>query len=686
MLSSLWSSEDDSVQNLSRRPSSMGGYLLKLKRKCSDEVSSSVSTTNSTTLNQKRTGIDLVDSSATLLDPFGQWNRRWINIESHYLRWYSKVTTSQASGSVDLRYVTCIRELRESDLSGNITTNNSSNMNAAGTGINKHSDNAVSFLIESKERPLVLRCASPGEMEKWVRILNMLVDRAQGGDGTRGVSSNPKGVTADVSDNGPSRGGMFNSSAPVHVSTETPSLVQVCNNTQRPNSADLTSSSSRGSSRDSSSTGPERRRKRKEAAARKKDDKSIEGRIDNALTDLAGIESVTGKMSNSSASVHTTDSTIKTPEKMSSTSTVHSPDAARNGTIAGRMNPANATLPTVQDIESDSSILQDSARFSYGGTTGVFHVRGGSTFESKRQEQFNGHNPAFGGDVMDTTSTSGSMGLRIRRNIEENPVANDVNNGHSFLSAGNRPGSAGSTTSTGMAGLGGRRGIGYGTGAGADSSSHATKSTKSYVNKKDSHLKHSEKTQSKKGAVNGGAPLPPPMPDASMPDAYRIKKDDIMRKLGAVNVALSSKKAWGSPVSSQVYEGECSDHTSFAPKVDSPTNAALLQSMEDINDVVVANKSSSPEVDSIAGVIGTNGSISTNTSAVRTFSTPSAASDITYTETDDKNQIGKTNTRNDQTNSSLGSAITTTSNSSNDRPTSANSGGLSYRIAKSMGM
>jgi len=105
------SDEDDSARNLSLRPSSMGAYLLKLKRRGVEEVSSS----SSMSVPQRQQHGVLSEHPGSVLNPFGQWNRRWIHIEGHYVRWYAKVSSPQPSGSLDLRFVTCIRELIEGD-------------------------------------------------------------------------------------------------------------------------------------------------------------------------------------------------------------------------------------------------------------------------------------------------------------------------------------------------------------------------------------------------------------------------------------------------------------------------------------------------------------------------------------------------------------------------------------------
>ena len=74
MLSMVWGSseENDSAQNLARRPSSMGGYLLKLKRRCTDDVRGAVLTPSPAGASAAGAGVVLADQSAALLDPFGQ--------------------------------------------------------------------------------------------------------------------------------------------------------------------------------------------------------------------------------------------------------------------------------------------------------------------------------------------------------------------------------------------------------------------------------------------------------------------------------------------------------------------------------------------------------------------------------------------------------------------------------------
>ena len=74
---------------LLRPGSTMGGSLLKLKR--------------------GRSGLNAA---------FSRWNKRWVNIEGHYLRWYANVHATQPSGSIDLRHICALAECRHARVAG----------------------------------------------------------------------------------------------------------------------------------------------------------------------------------------------------------------------------------------------------------------------------------------------------------------------------------------------------------------------------------------------------------------------------------------------------------------------------------------------------------------------------------------------------------------------------------------
>jgi len=85
--------EQNAATNLKLRPSILGAYLDKLKRRGASGAD------------------DRMDIESLTHSILGKWNTRWINIEGHYIRWYQNVSSSQARGSLDLRWITCIREV-----------------------------------------------------------------------------------------------------------------------------------------------------------------------------------------------------------------------------------------------------------------------------------------------------------------------------------------------------------------------------------------------------------------------------------------------------------------------------------------------------------------------------------------------------------------------------------------------
>lgn len=141
--------EANRLKNAELRPmSTYGGYLLKLKR---DQASSAL---------------------------FGRWNKRWFNIEGYYLRWYKTVNLMQYSGSIDLRQIRALAETRHARLGG--------------TGDLPVVEEAVAeseycFSVDTSERLLILKAGSRNEMGQWMQQLQMLADRARGGDGSNMV-------------------------------------------------------------------------------------------------------------------------------------------------------------------------------------------------------------------------------------------------------------------------------------------------------------------------------------------------------------------------------------------------------------------------------------------------------------------------------------------------------------------
>jgi len=654
MLSSLWGSdENDSEQNLARRPSSMGSYLLKLKRRSTDDVRAAI---------LAHTDVASEAGAAALIDPFRQWNKRWLNIEGHYLRWYSKVASSRASGGVDLRHVTCLRALRDSDLAAG---DPSSAASAAATAVTGADKGATAFLVESRERPLVLRCSSPAECARWLRMLHMIADRARGGDGSRSVPSSLSEGADSAQTQAHAGGGLFSHSSAVYVSSDgapgqggdrhgsgSSSL------DSRPGSAEL-SVSSRNSS--STPTGMARHKKRKEKAAavaakKKAGATSVEGRIDAALSSLVSIENGGGGAAASAPAAGKEGGA----ETASGADEANSRAASGTPSLAGRMqhrklHETMSSPPAGNGNSGGAAAGTNAATSSSSSSTVLFRLRDAPSSDVSLSpptaDAYSTHTSVYPAEVSEAVGADGSMGLRLRRNIEDNPLANEDNNRHgqnrlSSASAGGRPGSAG--CATGIVGLGCRKVIGFGTGATESRTSHATATA---AKAKAAPKQVDAEEAAPRWRKQRSAPMPGVA--APMPDAYRIKKDDILRKLGASNAGaalapsgrLPAKKAWGSPGSTQVSVSDGSVGGARLPG--SPTNAALLSSMDDLlelgdatniddGDLVArgdggALRAMSPENHSIVGVVGTNASAAADAgeSAVRTFSAPSTASDLT---------------------------------------------------------
>ena len=497
------SDEDDSARNLTLRPSSMGGYLLKLKHRGVEEVSASPSLSLQTGL--------LADHSA--LNPFGQWNRRWINIEGHYVRWYTKVSSAQPSGSLDLRYVTCIRELHEGDKSAA----------AAGGGLVPGC-----FLVEGQERSLVLRCESPQEREKWIRILLVLVDKARGGDGTRGVSRTLQARPAEIEVSTTVQS-KAKSAAVVPIdaaggAAPDPTPAEREQAVRRPDSASSGASSRSAGSRSRAS------RKHKMRAAG-------DGSGLQAAVDLAGAAPLSPPPKKQEGNVAAGESGVLRSAIISSGDEVvelqsESPvvTASPKGSLAFRMNSDQSQAAAA----AEGGDATPSSAAAAAAPTGVFHIgsksgKPGSQLREPISDVYSSDFATLSGSraasVDSEESGQSSMGSRLRRNIQDNPLEDENNNGRSGVPR--RPNSGGGLS--GMLGLGGRRGIGYGTGSSASASSAQTSA------------------EATPGSVQVDAPVVPrsdelkvgnklkalvPMPGTSAPAAYRIKKDDILKKLG----------------------------------------------------------------------------------------------------------------------------------------------------------
>ena len=151
-LVSIGSSREKLLElNLSIRPgSTMGGTLLKLKR------------------------------GRSALSSFGRWNKRWLNIEGHYLRWYSNIHATQPSGSIDLRHIRALAECRLARVAG-ASSSAQGELDMIIDDEIMNEDNT--FAIDTRDRMLILKAASRQEMAMWLHQLQSLSDRAKGGDG-----------------------------------------------------------------------------------------------------------------------------------------------------------------------------------------------------------------------------------------------------------------------------------------------------------------------------------------------------------------------------------------------------------------------------------------------------------------------------------------------------------------------
>mmetsp|Transcript_18024 Transcript_18024/g.18781 ORF Transcript_18024/g.18781 Transcript_18024/m.18781 type:complete len:290 (-) Transcript_18024:113-982(-) len=125
------------------RPTSLAGYLWKMKRKHKLHLP--------------------------------QWNKRWFSIEGKFLKWYAKEESFESSGQISLLDITSMNRFESSG-------------------------GVYSFIIYSRERSLFLRADSLRTMEMWFRAIQMHADLARGGNGftilsTATTTSPPKNRT-----------------------------------------------------------------------------------------------------------------------------------------------------------------------------------------------------------------------------------------------------------------------------------------------------------------------------------------------------------------------------------------------------------------------------------------------------------------------------------------------------------
>mmetsp|Transcript_6424 Transcript_6424/g.18116 ORF Transcript_6424/g.18116 Transcript_6424/m.18116 type:complete len:578 (-) Transcript_6424:1704-3437(-) len=85
------------------------------------------------------------------------WNKRWFTIDNDALNWYKSKSSETPSGQIPLLSITKVAKFEKGQ-----------------TGAN-------SFIIKAKSRSLLLRAATPGEVNKWVGGVNLQIDLRKGG-------------------------------------------------------------------------------------------------------------------------------------------------------------------------------------------------------------------------------------------------------------------------------------------------------------------------------------------------------------------------------------------------------------------------------------------------------------------------------------------------------------------------
>lgn len=100
-----------------------------------------------------------------------QWTKRYFTLEGMLLRWRWSSMSTEASGTIDLREICCLRSC-----------------------VDQHE---TDFLLQTNNRAFFLRAPSAVEARKWIVAINMYSDRAMGGDGSRLLPSMMPGDAED---------------------------------------------------------------------------------------------------------------------------------------------------------------------------------------------------------------------------------------------------------------------------------------------------------------------------------------------------------------------------------------------------------------------------------------------------------------------------------------------------------
>ena len=546
---SLISDEDASARNIALRQSSMGGYLLKLKHEGVEEISAVIASQHG----------QLSQYSKPKFNIFGHWNRRWVNIEGHYLRWYTNVTSNQPSGSLDLRYISCIRELNGDDMAAQLapSSRDHTEMNSLprdaeptsspatnttdvseGAKYANHIDAQSCFLVQGAERSLVLRCKSIQERSKWINILLMLADKAKGGDGTHGVSSTLTRSARPADE-------LLSTS---HHKQRSAAILPSSDATKESTTSTVTAAQGIDQGMGNRAGGKKAHKRAKEptAFAAANPIAGMEARLDAALSDLYVLEAqLPGKPS---ADATKPDLHVRTADDVIELA----PGSPSPGSPQAGASPAQMSSPLESNVKQKSSQKGSIASRMLKEVSGMT-PDGGLRRPSSVPLVLSSASAA---STISEDSSRSSMGGRIRHIIYDNPLENDSVRTRQMPM---RPSSSGGGVS-GMLGLGGRKGVGYGTGSAAAEAAPGQQALADQMTQK-VQVKSSELVKAK-------PTMPLPMPGTSAPAAYRLKKDDILKKTvgsadllpGAGELATKrqaeykgpqsvarARTAWGSP-------------------------------------------------------------------------------------------------------------------------------------------
>ena len=124
---------------------------------------------------------------------FQQWNNRYFTIENFCLKWRSGPEKIE-SGSIPLSHISEVRSFESGGKGAHRYVSNKA------MHMHSHQPHGIlmiymyvwtslfSFIVDSKERSLLLRAESESDKIRWIKALEMQIDLSKGGDGDGMIS------------------------------------------------------------------------------------------------------------------------------------------------------------------------------------------------------------------------------------------------------------------------------------------------------------------------------------------------------------------------------------------------------------------------------------------------------------------------------------------------------------------